>query len=63
MMVVGLLPLYVFVFQSEYVTQERAESSVCDEWRSQGRDLPGECSEGLLGSFRDILVGDATTKF
>ena len=61
MMAVGLLLVYVFVFQSEFVAYERAESSVCDEWRSAGRDVPSECNEGSLGSLRDILVGDATT--
>lgn len=60
-MIVGLLLLYVFVFQSEYVTHERAEGSVCDEWQAEGRDVPSECSEGIFGSLRDILVGDATT--
>ena len=60
-LIVGLLLLYVFVFQSEYVTHERAEGSVCDEWRAVGRDVPAECDEGFFGSLRDVLVGDATT--
>jgi hypothetical protein len=59
--IVGLLLVYVFVVQSSYVTHEKAEGEVCEEWQAEGRDVPSECSEGILGSLRDIVVGDAST--
>lgn len=60
MLLVGLVLLYVFVVQGEYVRWEIAEGQTCDEWRAELREIPSECDEGLIQSIIDILTGDAS---